>query len=99
MLVLSRKIDESFSIGDSIVITILAVEGENVKIGITAPREMTILRQEVLKAIQEQKKIQELMANEPEPMATEHFEQLRKLLASEGDHEANDKEKGGDQTS
>jgi carbon storage regulator len=80
MLILTRKADESITIGDSIVITVLAIEGERVKLGISAPREMLILRQEVFTAVQEQVKIQELLADKTE---MEAFEQLRQLLASE----------------
>ena len=84
MLVLARKVDESIVIGDSIVLTILAIEGEHVKIGINAPRDVTILRQEVFQAVQDQRKIQELLAEKSKP---ETFEQLRKLLASEDESE------------
>jgi carbon storage regulator len=84
MLVLTRKVDESITIGDSIVVTVLAIEGEKVKLGISAPRELVILRQEVFQAIQEQSKIQELLATNTDP---ETFEQLRKLLASENEPE------------
>lgn len=80
MLILTRKADESITIGDSIVITVLAIEGERVKLGISAPREMLILRQEVFTAVQEQVKIQELLADKTE---MEAFQQLRQLLASE----------------
>ncbi len=80
MLVISRKINESITIGDNIVVTILAVEGDRIKIGIDAPRELIILRQEIFQAVQEQVKIQELLAKESKPEA---LEQLRKLLASE----------------
>lgn len=84
MLVISRKINESITIGDKIVVTILAVEGDRVKLGIDAPRELIILRQEIFQAVQDQVKIQELMAEESKP---EMLEQLRELLASETEKE------------
>jgi len=92
MLVLTRRVDESIAIGDSIVLTILAIEGERVKIGINAPRDVIILRQEVFQAVQDQAKIQELLVEKPEP---DRFEQLRKLLASESEQDVpeNDKPK------
>jgi carbon storage regulator len=80
MLVLTRRVDESIAIGDSITVTVLAVEGDRVKLGITAPREVLILRQEVADAVKEQTRLQELLASGPEP---ESFEALRKLLADE----------------
>lgn len=47
MLVLSRKPNESIIIGDTIAVTVLGVEGDQVKLGITAPKEITIHRQEI----------------------------------------------------
>ncbi|RLC19748.1 MAG: carbon storage regulator [Deltaproteobacteria bacterium] len=54
MLVLTRKVDEKIKIGDNIVVSILSVEGGGVKIGIDAPREVTILRMEVLEQIKKE---------------------------------------------
>ncbi|GAC1565244.1 MAG: carbon storage regulator CsrA [Ktedonobacteraceae bacterium] len=49
MLVLRRKVGESIILDGVISVSVLAVEGERVKIGITAPIEVTIVREELLK--------------------------------------------------
>jgi carbon storage regulator len=79
MLVLTRRIDESLNIGGSITITVLSIDGDKVKIGINAPREITILRQEIYQAVQEQTKLEQWLADKPEP---ETFKGLRELLVS-----------------
>ena len=48
MLVLSRKSDEKIIIYDSIVVTVLEIRGDKVRLGIEAPREIPIKRQELL---------------------------------------------------
>ncbi|PQP84587.1 carbon storage regulator [Paenibacillus sp. PCH8] len=53
MLVLSRKKGESIIIQDNIEITVLAVEGDTVRIGISAPKHIDIFRKEVYASIQE----------------------------------------------
>jgi carbon storage regulator len=52
MLVLSRQRDESIVIGDNIVVTIVDVRGDKVRLGIEAPREVSVHRREVYDAIQ-----------------------------------------------
>ena len=52
MLVLSRQRDESITIGDNIVVTIVDVRGDKVRLGIEAPREVSVHRREVYEAIQ-----------------------------------------------
>lgn len=56
MLALSRKKDESIIINNNIEITIIEVKGEQVKIGITAPKSVPVYRKEVYDQIQESNK-------------------------------------------
>ena len=51
MLVLSRHRDESIIIGDDIVITVVDIRGDKVRLGIAAPIEISVHRQEVYEAI------------------------------------------------
>jgi carbon storage regulator len=51
MLVLSRQRDESIIIGDNIVVTIVDVRGDKVRLGIEAPREVSVHRREIYEAI------------------------------------------------
>ena len=55
MLVLSRQKDESIVIGDDIEITIVDVRGDKVRLGINAPREISVHRREIYDAIQREK--------------------------------------------
>ena len=56
MLVLSRKINESIIIGENIEIKVLSIDGDQVKLGIVAPKNIKLHRSEVYEAIQEQNK-------------------------------------------
>ncbi len=56
MLALSRKINESIMIGNDIEITILEVKGDQIKIGINAPKSVPIYRKEIYLQIQESNK-------------------------------------------
>jgi carbon storage regulator len=73
MLILSRKIDEKIKIGNDITITLIDVHGDQVKIGVEAPKDVKVFRQEVYSAIQNQNK--ESAAN------SRTLEALTKLLS------------------
>ena len=55
MLVLSRQKDESIMIGDDVEITIVDVRGGKVRLGITAPKDISVHRREIYDAIQREK--------------------------------------------
>ncbi len=56
MLALSRKKDESIIINDNIEITIIEIKGDQIKLGISAPKDVPIYRKEVFEQIQEANK-------------------------------------------
>ena len=56
MLALSRKAGESIVIGKDIKISILEIKGDQIKIGIDAPKNVTIYREEIFKQIEEENK-------------------------------------------
>ena len=65
MLVLSRHRDESIMIGDNVVVTIVDIRGDKVRLGIEAPTDIPVHRQEVYDAIQrENRKAANLQPNE-----------------------------------
>jgi carbon storage regulator len=57
MLVLTRKLGESIAIDDHIKITVVQIKGKQVRLGIQAPKETKIHREEVYSAIQDQNKV------------------------------------------
>ncbi len=52
MLILTRKTNEKIKIGNEITLSIIEIKGEQVKIGVEAPKEVKVFRQEVFNAIQ-----------------------------------------------
>lgn len=71
MLALSRKKGEALVINNNIELTVLEIKGDQVKIGITAPKEVPVYRKEVYLQIQEANK---------EAMNTEGLDALKNLL-------------------
>lgn len=75
MLVLTRRVGESIHVGEEIRLTVLAVKGQNVKMGILAPREVAIHREEVYEKIVAENRLAASRAS---------LENVKKLVAFEG---------------
>ena len=59
MLVLSRKKNESIIINDHITVTVVEIRGDKVRLGIDAPKDVSVHRREVYEAIQNQARLRE----------------------------------------
>ena len=69
MLVLTRRKNQSIVIGDDIVITVLEVKGDSIRLGITAPRDVQVYREELLAALSEANASAVLGEDTPAPAA------------------------------
>ena len=59
MLILTRKVNETLMVGDDVSVTVLGIKGGQIRIGINAPRDVAVHRQEVYeKILQERKEVE-----------------------------------------
>ena len=58
MLILTRRVGESLMVGDEITVTVLGVKGNQVRIGVNAPRDVAVHREEIYARIKDDEKAQ-----------------------------------------
>jgi carbon storage regulator len=56
LLILTRRLNESLMIGDKVTVTVLEVKGNQVRIGVSAPKEVAVHREEIFKRIEREKR-------------------------------------------